>query len=130
VFQAYLTTFLIEPGYEEPIRTLEEMLKSEKKVRLKKSYKKILFLNTSDAIDSTMFRDAVHCPNEPTCFIWKAVYHNISTILNELNMKIFRVLGDWTDDNNRPLLCDVEGGVVGTEVLTMKFKMGAPFLNL
>jgi len=30
VFQAYLTTFLIEPGYEEPIRTVEKMLKSEK----------------------------------------------------------------------------------------------------
>ena len=33
VFQAYLTTFLIEPGYEEPIRTIEEMLKSKKNVR-------------------------------------------------------------------------------------------------
>ena len=28
VFQAYLTTFLIEPGYEEPIRTVEQMLTS------------------------------------------------------------------------------------------------------
>jgi len=34
VFQAYLTTFLIEPGFEEPIRTIEEMLKSPKKIRL------------------------------------------------------------------------------------------------
>jgi len=31
VFQAYLTTFLIEPGYEEPIKTLEQMLTSELK---------------------------------------------------------------------------------------------------
>jgi hypothetical protein len=30
VFQAYLTTFLMEPGYEEPIRNIEQMLKSEK----------------------------------------------------------------------------------------------------
>jgi hypothetical protein len=29
VFQAYLTTFLIEQGYEEPIKTAEQMLKSE-----------------------------------------------------------------------------------------------------
>jgi len=30
VFQAYLTIFLIEPGYEEPIRNIEQMLKSER----------------------------------------------------------------------------------------------------
>jgi hypothetical protein len=30
VFQAYLTTFLIEPGYLEPIKTVEEMLNYEK----------------------------------------------------------------------------------------------------
>ena len=29
LFQVYLTTFLIEPGYKEPIRSVQEMLESE-----------------------------------------------------------------------------------------------------
>jgi len=37
VFQAYFTTYLIEPGYEEPIRTVEEML--TKKMILKEDMK-------------------------------------------------------------------------------------------
>jgi hypothetical protein len=31
VFQAYFTTFLIETGYEEPIKTVEQMLASDMK---------------------------------------------------------------------------------------------------
>jgi hypothetical protein len=31
VFQAYVTTYLIEAEYEEQIKTLDEMLKSERK---------------------------------------------------------------------------------------------------
>jgi len=31
VFQAYLTTFTVEPGYVEPIRSVEQMLQSEMK---------------------------------------------------------------------------------------------------
>jgi hypothetical protein len=30
---------------------------------------------------------------------------------NDLIMKTFRVLGDWTDENNKLLLCEIEGGV-------------------
>jgi hypothetical protein len=129
VFQAYFTTFLIEPGYEEPIRTIEQMLKSEKKFGFGRQNKKYMFLSTSDPVDSAIVKNAVHCPDDPTCFVWAAVYHNISTILNDLNMKIFRVLGDWTDENNRPLLCEIEGGVVKTYDFTIKFKKGAPFFE-
>jgi hypothetical protein len=137
VFQAYLTTFLIESGYEEPIRTIEQMLKSEKKFGIPIVDKTILyshisdfvFPNTSDPVDSEIVKDAVQCPDQPTCFIWAAVYHNISTVVNDVTMKIYSVIGSWADENNRPLLCEVDGGFVRTLDFTMKVKKGTAFFE-
>jgi hypothetical protein len=125
VFQASLTTFLIEPGFEEPIRKIEEMLQSKKKFGSITEF----FYYEVFPHDSAIAKDAVHCPNEPTCFIWAAVYHNISTVINDLDMEIYRAKGDWTDDNNRPLLCEIEGGVVTTLDFAMVVKKGAPFFK-
>jgi hypothetical protein len=122
VFQAYLTTFLIEPGYEEPIRTFEEMLQNEKKFGYFTDY--FSYLD-----DTAIAKDAVRCPDDPTCFIWAAVYHNISTIIEGFDMEIYRARGDWADENNRPLLCEIEGGVVGERHFAMMVQKGNPFFE-
>jgi hypothetical protein len=128
VFQAYFTTFLIEPGYEEPIRTIEEMLRSGKKFGFVRQ-QKYLFINNFDPVDSAIAKDAVLCLDEATCFIWAAVYHNISTVINDLDMETYRAKRGWTDENNRPLLCEIEGRVFGTsEFVLMGFK-GNPLLE-
>jgi hypothetical protein len=49
----------------------------------------------SDPVDS-----ALHYPDNPTCFTWAAVYHNISTVIENLDIEIYRPMGDWTDENN------------------------------
>ena len=82
VFQAYLTTFLIEPGYEQPIRTVEEMLKSEVKFGYPFEFKR-MFKDTSDPVDLAILNNAVECADEILCYIWASVYHNISSILDE-----------------------------------------------
>jgi hypothetical protein len=76
VFQAYLTTFIVEPGYEEPIRTVEQMLKSEIKFGYTNEYK-LLITDTSDPVDSAILNNVVQCPDVDTCFVWATVYHNI-----------------------------------------------------
>jgi len=113
VFQAYLTTFLIEPGYEEPIRPIEEMIKSGKMIGFAR-YLDTFLLNSTDPFYSAIVKDAVQCPDQPMCFIWAAVYHNISTVIKDLDVETYRAMGNWTDENNRPLLCEMEGGVVRT----------------
>jgi hypothetical protein len=129
LFQAYLTTFLIEPGYEEPIRTIEETLRSEKKFGFNGLYKYI-FTDTSDPVDSAIVKDAVLCPDEATCFIWAAVYHNISTVIKYLNMETYPSMRNWTDENDRSLLCELEGGVVIKLDFAMKVSKGFPFFEL
>ena len=126
VFQAYLTTFLIEPGYEEPIRTMEEMLKSKKNFGFSNIHLEILD-NTSDSVSSAIVNAAVECPDDATCFIWAAVYHNISVLMKDLDMEVYRARGNWTDENKRQLLCEVEGGVFRTFDLAMMVRKGNYF---
>jgi hypothetical protein len=128
VFQAYLTTFLIEPGYEKPIQTVEEMLNSEINFGFTGIYK-ILFPDTSDPVDSALFKGCVECPDETTCFMWANIYHNISTVLNDLNIEIYRGKENWTDENNRPLLCELEDGIVRTIDYAILVMYRSPFLE-
>jgi hypothetical protein len=65
--------------------------------------------NISDSIDAAIVKGAVKCINDPTCFKWAAVYHNFSNLMQDFEMEFYRAMGDWTDENNSPLLCEIEG---------------------
>jgi hypothetical protein len=117
VFQAYLTTFLIEPGYVEPIKTVEQMLASDMKFGFHKIFE-LIFKDTQDSTDSTILENAVRCTDYNTCLKWATDYHNISTIVSDFTKLIRHALGHWTDENNRPLACELEyGGVKPQELL-------------
>jgi hypothetical protein len=111
VFQAFLTSYLVEPGYEEPIKTVDEMLKSERKFGFIKACD-IFFATSSDSVKLTILKNAVRCPDHDTCFKWATVYHNISTIVNDFRMESYRKIRNWEDENNRPLLCELKDGLV------------------
>jgi hypothetical protein len=42
----------------------------------------------------------------------------------------FRARGDWTDENGRPLLCELEDGVVRTLQLTVWVRKKSPFFEI
>ena len=81
VIQAYLNTFLIEPGYKEHIKTVEQMLKSDMKFGFVQRYER-LFTDISSSIDLAIYKNAVPCPNYETCHKWVFDYRNLSTIVN------------------------------------------------
>jgi hypothetical protein len=129
VFQAYLTTYLIEPGYEETLKNRDQMLKLEKKFAFVKGYS-TFFNDISDPVDSTIRNHALYCDKDYTCFIWAAVHHNISTIIYDLDMETYRRREDWTDENNRPLLCELEDGVVRTFDIAFLVRKRSPFFEV
>jgi hypothetical protein len=128
VFQTYLTTYLIEPGYEEPIKTVEQMLKSEKYFGFQTAYK-MLFANTSDPVQIAIVKNAVDCHNLQTCFRWATVYKNFSTIFSDVNLEFYLGGKNITDINNKPILCELENGVVRTYDFTILFTKGSPFVE-
>jgi hypothetical protein len=129
VFQAYLTTFLIEPGYEEPITTVEQMLKSERKFGFIDEYE-VFFNNVSGSVDSSILENAVRCPDRGAAFNWAAAYKNISIILEDMNIEIFRCMGKLSDENKRPLLCKLQDGGVRTWGLVLQVIKGSPLLEV
>jgi len=46
-----------------------------------------------------------------------------------LDVEIYRARGDWTDENNRPLLCEIEGGFATKYDLAIMVKKGFPFFE-
>jgi hypothetical protein len=127
VFQAYLTAYLVEPGYEQPIKSVEEMLNSERKFGFYDEYG--IFFNKEYPIDSTILNKAARFPDRGVCFNWAAVYQNMSIIFDNLSLEIFRYLGRMKDENNRPLLCELQdGGVLNVGVVLLVLK-GSPLLE-
>jgi len=105
------------------------MLKSEKKIGFTAGYD-VLFPDSSDPVYSAILQYAVQCPDESTCFTWAAVYQNISTILDDFSMEIHRGRKYLTDENNRPILCELEDGVVRKIDLAFLVRKRSPFLEI
>jgi hypothetical protein len=128
VFQAYLTSYLVPLGYEEPLKTLDEMLKSERKFGFTQ-HCEIFYANNSDSVDLAILKSAVRCRDFDTCFKWAAVYHNFSTIFHDLKMVVYRELRNWKDENDRPLLCELKDGLVGKRDFVFLVNEGNPLLR-
>jgi hypothetical protein len=128
VFQAYLTTFLIEPGYEEPIKTVEQMVKSERKFGFIDEYD-VFFNNETSSVDSAILDKALRCPDRGASLKWAAVYQNMSVVFDNLNIGIFRDMGKLSDENNRPLLCELEDGGIQNFGLLLIVIKGSPLLK-
>jgi hypothetical protein len=71
VFQAYITTFLIETGYVEPIKTVEQMVNYEKGFGFME-FALRMFSDSSIFLNSAILKNAVICPDENICFKWAA----------------------------------------------------------
>jgi hypothetical protein len=74
-----------------------------------------LFSDASEPLNSEILKSAIHCPGKDTCFKWAAVYQNYSTILDDILVEMFCANGEWLSENNLPLLCSLENGVVRTQ---------------
>jgi hypothetical protein len=104
------------------------MLKSERKFGFYQIHEG-WFPDTSETVDSAIHKHAVRCPNDDTCFTWATVYHNISVILDDIEAEKFREIGKWSDENNRPLLCNLEDGVVRTYGFVFLVRKGRRLLE-
>jgi hypothetical protein len=128
VFQTFLTSFLIDTGYEEPIRNVAEMLNAGMKFGFPRSYK-IFFNDSSDTVGSAILRKMVLCPDEGICMKWASQYRNISTLRSEFSAEYSNSIGTSTDENGRPLLCDLEDGVVVYFEAVLAVLKGNPLLE-
>jgi len=128
VIQAYLTKFLIEPGYKKRIKTVEQMLTSDMKFGFSEWWE-IFFTDTSSSIDLAIFKNAVRCSTYENCLNWVIHYQNFSTILSDLTKELWHAAGLWNDENNRLLACELEYGVAETSGIVFFVSLGSPILE-
>ena len=129
VFQAYLTTFLVEPGYDESIKTLKQILTSDIKFGFTDE-NEVFLNNVPDSIDLAILKNALRCLVFGATFTSAAAYENMSFAFDNWSMEICRDIGKMTDENKRPLLCKVENGDAGSVDLCLLVVKGCPLLEL
>jgi len=128
VFQAFLTTFLIDSGYRTPIRNLEELLSSGIKLAFFSKYNYILE-NYYETYISKIKRNRVSYPSKTESFKL-AVYHkNISFFTPDINAEILNENAYNLSKSLEPFLCKLENDLVYNEGIRMVMLYGDPLLR-
>jgi hypothetical protein len=125
VFQAFLTTFLIDSGYKTPIKNMDELFASGIKLVHPKSFSYLLE-NEDEVKALKIKRSRVNCPSNDICWDWAIYQKNVSLLLIDKVAEINYVLGDFIGENSEPLLCGLEDGVVYSYVQSMVMFHGDP----
>jgi len=119
---------MIDPIYLESIKTVEQMLNNGKEFGFVE-WNFNIFSDSSEPLNSAIVKNAVSCPDQNTCFKWAALYQNFSTILDDIVVQKFREIGKWSNENNTPLLCALDDGVVRTHGFVFLVRNGRNFLE-
>jgi len=128
VFQAFLTTFLIDSGYKTPIQNMDELFASGiKLVCHPENY--FIFEIFNETVASKVHRNLEMCPSDWDCLDWALYQKNVSILLPEVNAEFLYATGESSDENSKPLLCGLEDGVVFNSGLTMMMFHGDPLMR-
>ena len=128
VFQAFLTTFLIDSGYKTPIQNMDELYASGIKLAYPPECS-FVFENGDELELSKLHRNLANCSSYLVCLNW-AIYHkNVSVLLEDISAEYLYTLGKSADDKSKPLLYGLEYGVFFPTRLTMLMFHGDPLMS-
>jgi hypothetical protein len=128
VFQAFLTTFLIDSGYKTPIQNMDELFASGIKLAYFPYYS-FIFKSGDKTEASKVQRNSVICPSEEDCTNWIHYQKNISILLPDDGVEENFALGDYLGENPKPFLCGIKDGVFRNTGLTMLMLHGDPLMR-
>ena len=127
VFQAFLTTFLIDSGYKTPIKNMDELFASG--IKLADPYNTFILEIGDETEVSKVRRNRVMCPSYSVCVDWTKYHKNISIMLPDISAELNFAIGDFIGENSKPLICTLEDGVVFPASLTMLMFHGDPLMR-
>jgi hypothetical protein len=128
VFQAFLTTFLIDSGYKTPIQNMDELFASDIKLAYDKSFNLILE-NGDETEVSKVQKKLANCPSFWFCVDWAKYKKNVSILLTDIDAEVCYAIGEFVGENSKPFLCRLEDGVVFPAILTMMMFHGDPLMR-
>jgi hypothetical protein len=127
VFQAFLTTFLVDPGYKKPIENMDELLASG------------LFLEFPPKFDFNFMNDdivRINSQRQPDFDVtmtvaldWAIHHKNLSLFVQDFRVETMISIGELVSENSEPLLCKLEDGTVYYDSISMVMVHGDPLLR-
>jgi hypothetical protein len=128
VFQAFLTTFLVDSGYETPIQTFDELFSSKIKLGNHTNYG--LFLGNRDDNElAKLHRNFVNCASFLICLDWAINHRNVSVLFSDQFAELLSSTGYSLNENSEPLLCNLKDGVFFQSGTVMLMFPGDPLLK-
>jgi len=128
VFQAFLTTFLVDSGYKTPIKNMDELFASGIKLAYRPDFSFIFEIGDETKL-SKINRHLANCPSNWVCMNWAKYQKNVSILLAEIQAEFNYAIGDFVGESSKPLLCKLEDGVVFPGSLTMMMFHGDPLIR-
>jgi hypothetical protein len=120
--------FLIDSGYETPIRNLDELFASGSKLAYPQEYEPIL--KNGDETEALNVRNnRANCPSRVICLKWAIHHKNVSVLQSNIAYEINYASGHYVGENSEPLLCSLEDGAVFNTGLSMLMLHGDPLLR-
>jgi hypothetical protein len=109
IFQTFLTTFLIQPGLQQQMDSIEEILASKIKYGYNQGFD-MFVQESADELSKIIMKNRVACNegDEPPCLDWVA-YHDNFSLLCSKTLLDFRLASQYFDENGKPLICQAGG---------------------
>jgi hypothetical protein len=128
VFQTFLTSFLIEPGLQHQMNSIEEIMAS----KIKYGYNEWIDLavrDSADALSKIILQERTACNegNKPPCLDWVA-YHNNFSVLCSKTLLDYLSTHEYVDSNGKHLICQAGGVFFPLNYVTYMEKWN-PLLN-
>ena len=128
VFQAFLTTFLIDSGYKTPIQNMDELFASGIKLTYITT-PNFIFENDDETEIWKLQKNEVICKNYSECSRWAFYHMNVSYFTSDLTAEIYNYFAYTWGKTFEPFLCKLGNGVVYNEGLRMVMLNGDPLLR-
>ena len=128
VFEAFLTTYLIDSGYKTPIQNMEELFASGTKFAYRPDFSSI-FANGDETELSKIHRHLANCPSGWVCEYWTKYHKNVSIFLTDITAEFKYAIGNFVGEKSKPLLYKLEDRVVFLDSLTMMMFHGDPLMR-
>jgi hypothetical protein len=129
VFQAYLTTFLVDPGFEKSVTSREEVFTSGITYGFKSDYFDRKFYDKTDPSSLKILENRIDCNDLLTCALWTIKYRNLSTISTSIFMEILFHSSEYSAELKDYQYCGLKEASVLVTDLVMTLQKGSPFLD-
>jgi len=125
VFQAFLTTLLINYGYKKPIQNMDELFDSGINLAYPPEYN-FIFEYGDESVAAKVQRNIANCSSYEVCVNWAKYHKNVSILMPDMIAEGNYASGNFLGENSEPLLCRLEDGVVFSFGKSMLMLHGDP----